>query len=1120
MNIDYRRQLFQFGLVALLACTGPDARSEYADAVLADSPLVYYQFEETDLTEVVNAGSLGAAANGTYSETGIVLAEPSATDDLGGGIFLDGVDSFVGIPGLEHEPLTDLTLELWLNRSTDWPGLTALFAHEAWAPGAVHFNLVASDPHPLVEFAINGNPSFPRFTPDWPPLEWHHLVITYESEAAPPRVSLYLNGALFSQTELTDARTAVLAAARLGVWNNSRRFEGHFDEFALYGSALTAERIEAHFHEVHPEVILTVEPSDVTVLRGEAAAFRVGATGLDRTYQWYRDGEAIAGATGVEYMIPAATSDDDGALFSAVVGNESGSETTVEALLTVISEVSLLEAPGDQYALVGQPATFPVAAQGPDLEYQWFRDGEEIPGATESTYITDATTSADDGALFSVRVRNDVNSVVSEAALLTVVQLPEDAYGQAVVEDAPLVYYRFSETDGVAAQNIGTLGSSARGTYSDLGVTTGQISAFEDLGDSIWLDGAEGHVAIPPLSETLTRLTIEMWINRTYDWPGLTAIVANDAWRRMALHFNLVEAEGGPMIEFAVNGNPSAPRFHPEWDLEEWHYLVVTYDTETEPGTYRLYLDGVMRSEASIPGSTPVRLTGAQIGKWQDARQFEGYIDEFAIHADVLTPERIEARYLTVQTGVNIAIPPASATVLRGDPVTFSVVATGNDLVFQWFLNGEAIPGADQAEYTIDAVTPDQDGAVLTVEVGNETTTELSAEATLTVISAVSIVSAPSDVAVQDGELATFEVVVSGPNPEYQWFRDGEAIEGATSETYSLTATVADHGARFNVEVGNDVGSVTSGEALLSVFGEPAIDYASAVLEGDPLIYYRFEEDSGAVTSVNQGQLAEFGDGTYPGSGVILGGPSASSELGRAAEFATGFVEVPDLAQPDFGQLTVEMWLNRFENASGITALLANDGWASGLLHLNLIASDDYPLLEFAVNGNPAPYPRFTPAWELNEWNHLVVTYDTESVPPAVRLYLNGEPHSMATLANANPIVFTGGRIAMWGTSRPLRGMIDEFALYDRALSHAQILRNYVAARVVDAPEDVILQLTRTSETELEFSWDGSGYRLESAPAVTASPTWSDVAGGDTSPVSVPVSPDEDGQFFRLRKID
>ncbi len=77
--------------------------------------------------------------------------------------------------------------------------------------------------------------------------------------------------------------------------------------------------------------------------------------------------------------------------------------------------------PASQSVAAGATATFSVTATGtPPLAYQWMGNGTAIGGATASSYTTPATTAADNGTSFTVKVSNAYGSVTSNAAMLTV----------------------------------------------------------------------------------------------------------------------------------------------------------------------------------------------------------------------------------------------------------------------------------------------------------------------------------------------------------------------------------------------------------------------------------------------------------------------------------------------------------------------------------------------------------------------------------------------------------------------------------------------------------------------------------------------------------------------------
>jgi hypothetical protein len=83
----------------------------------------------------------------------------------------------------------------------------------------------------------------------------------------------------------------------------------------------------------------------------------------------------------------------------------------------------------------------------------------------------------------------------------------------------------------------------------------------------------------------------------------------------------------------------------------------------------------------------------------------------------------------------------------------------------------------------------------------------------------VSITTGPANTTAYQPVPATFSVVAGGSPPyTYQWYRNGVAIPGATSSTYTTAATgTADNGAKYSVKVMNPFSEITSSEATLTV---------------------------------------------------------------------------------------------------------------------------------------------------------------------------------------------------------------------------------------------------------------------------------------------------------------
>jgi hypothetical protein len=84
--------------------------------------------------------------------------------------------------------------------------------------------------------------------------------------------------------------------------------------------------------------------------------------------------------------------------------------------------------------------------------------------------------------------------------------------------------------------------------------------------------------------------------------------------------------------------------------------------------------------------------------------------------------------------------------------------------------------------------------------------------------SAPTISTQPASLTVNAGLSASFSVTASGSGPlTYQWRKNGTAISGASSSTYTITGTTATNAGTYSVVVSNSAGSVTSNSATLTV---------------------------------------------------------------------------------------------------------------------------------------------------------------------------------------------------------------------------------------------------------------------------------------------------------------
>src|SRR5881296_1098665 len=111
----------------------------------------------------------------------------------------------------------------------------------------------------------------------------------------------------------------------------------------------------------------------------------------------------------------------------------------------------------------------------------------------------------------------------------------------------------------------------------------------------------------------------------------------------------------------------------------------------------------------------------------------------------------------------------------------------------------------------------------------------LASQTSGSVSTAPSITTQPASQSVTAGQMASFSVAATGTAPlNYQWRRNGAAVNGASSSTYSTPATSSsDNGGQFTVVVSNSAGSVTSSTAILTVNASiPPLQVTSSQLSG------------------------------------------------------------------------------------------------------------------------------------------------------------------------------------------------------------------------------------------------------------------------------------------------
>jgi ferric-dicitrate binding protein FerR (iron transport regulator) len=158
----------------------------------------------------------------------------------------------------------------------------------------------------------------------------------------------------------------------------------------------------------------------------------------------------------------------------------------------------------------------------------------------------------------------------------------------------------------------------------------------------------------------------------------------------------------------------------------------------------------------------------------------------------------------------------------------------------------------------------------------------------------------------------------------------------------------------------------------------------------------------------------------------------------------------------EFQSLTLAAWVRADRLPNINNALLLSDGWEPGGVHWQI---GEGGKLVLGIQGKPKgkganyhAYDVFTPD-RFGQWTHLAVVYDRDA--GQVTHYVDGEPASRTPLIFDIPLRIEKAELGNWNVAthrnnNPVRhftGCMDEFLLFSRALTDAEVGRIYAAGR-------------------------------------------------------------------------
>ncbi|GEP42011.1 immunoglobulin domain-containing protein [Brevifollis gellanilyticus] len=229
-------------------------------------------------------------------------------------------------------------------------------------------------------------------------------------------------------------------------------------------------------------------------------------------------------------------------------------------------------------------------------------------------------------------------------------------------------------------------------------------------------------------------------------------------------------------------------------------------------------LTPTMRFTVSNPSSTVVNAV-VEGNELKLTGLTEGSANVTVIAADLDSNSKSQTFNVIVQKGYRppvITKHPVSQAVVAGTKVTFSVTATGSNLLYQWRRKiGSGLPAnienANAATYVIPSAQAG-DVALYDVVVSNATTILASTPARLDLRTAPAVGVIQQAKIVEVGKPLTLTVtnVVGAPTPTFAWKRGTAAVAGQTTANLNIAAAKLTDGGVYTATASNIVSKATT----------------------------------------------------------------------------------------------------------------------------------------------------------------------------------------------------------------------------------------------------------------------------------------------------------------------
>ncbi|WP_129751573.1 gliding motility-associated C-terminal domain-containing protein [Flavobacterium beibuense] len=455
---------------------------------------------------------------------------------------------------------------------------------------------------------------------------------------------------------------------------------------------------------------------DITNFIAITPSGNVPMTDLGYAYQWFKDGVAVAGATTPSLTITSAAQNGNYYLQVTLPDFAPVVSNTVNINLAV----QTVTISGTTTICSGSSTVLSSSLTAPTYSFQWYKDGVAIPGATSSTYSANA-----EGDYY-ITVGNGTCNMQSNTLTITT----------AVVN---------------INSSTPTLDLILPGQTKTLTVTT-------DANGPQYSWTRDG-VAIAGTTST---------INATQDGEYVVTVTQTVGCAATAQYTFVLEYPTGFNVTIAAQAGYIACT-STSATLDITNFIAITPSGNvpmTDLGyAYQWFKDGVAVAGATTPSLTIT--SAAQNGNYY----LQITLPDFA---------PVVSNTVNINLAVQTVTISGTATICPGSTTLLSSSLTAPTYSFQWYKDGVAIPGANSATYSANAVGD------YYITVGNGTCNMQSNTITVT-LETISVNSTnPVVDIILPGQNKLITVTTDAMGPQYSWTRNGVALPETTG---TLTAT-------------------------------------------------------------------------------------------------------------------------------------------------------------------------------------------------------------------------------------------------------------------------------------------------------------------------------------------